>query len=72
MQKPSFGSSYRILRSGRRHRDGGDEGLVLEDILDERAPFLAPFRTGILGEDAATSVGELLEAVAHCSNLLAI
>src|SRR5262249_17923030 len=48
----------------------GHEAVALQQVLDERAHFLAPFATGILREDAVTPVGELLEAIAHGSNLL--
>jgi hypothetical protein len=43
----------------------GDERVVLQDLLDERADFLAARGSGIIRQDTMTCVRELLESVAH-------
>src|SRR6186713_1276843 len=43
----------------------GDEGLVLEHVLDDGAHLLAPVRTGIGFENGATGRRELLEGIGH-------
>jgi hypothetical protein len=42
-----------------------DECCVLQDVLDERADFLAALDTRIVHQDAMTCIRELLKSVAH-------
>ena len=44
---------------------GGDERLVLEDFLQQRAHLLPPRAGGVFGEDAMTGGRESFERVAH-------
>jgi len=43
----------------------GDEILVLQHVLDERADLLATVDPGIFRQDAVTLSGELLESISH-------
>jgi hypothetical protein len=42
-----------------------DESVVLEDLLDERADFLAAFDTRVGRQDAMTRIRELPKSIAH-------
>jgi hypothetical protein len=48
----------------------GDERLVRENVLDDRAHFLATGGAGIVRERALTGGRELLESPAHRDDLL--
>jgi hypothetical protein len=43
----------------------GDERIVLQNLLDQRADFLAALDTGIVRQDVITSVRKLRESIAH-------
>jgi hypothetical protein len=43
----------------------GDESVILQNLLDERADFLAALDTGIVRQDAMTRIRKLRESVAH-------
>jgi hypothetical protein len=42
-----------------------DEGVVLQNVLNDRADALAPLGAGIVRQDAVSCGGELFERIRH-------